>query len=128
MELPEDAADELVEFWTLLDEDRRLLAGKRGASALGCALLLKHYSRHGRFPRSRADLPDAVVEFVARQVGIESDALTSYEWSSRTAEYHRAEVRAHLGFRVATVADQGRLTSWLAANVTHAERRAERGA
>jgi hypothetical protein len=27
--------DELIEFWTLLDEDRELLAGKRGATALG---------------------------------------------------------------------------------------------
>jgi hypothetical protein len=37
--------DELIEFWTLLDEDRGLLAGKRGATALGFAVLLKHYSR-----------------------------------------------------------------------------------
>jgi hypothetical protein len=35
--------DELVEFWTLLDEDRELLGGNRGASSLGFALLLKHY-------------------------------------------------------------------------------------
>ena len=61
---------ELVEFWTLLDEDRALLEGRRGATALGFALLLKHYSRHGRFPRGSAELPDAVVEFVARQVGV----------------------------------------------------------
>jgi hypothetical protein len=45
MEMREVDADELVEFWTLLDEDRGLLAGKRGATALGCALLLKYYSR-----------------------------------------------------------------------------------
>jgi hypothetical protein len=52
---------ELVEFWTLLDEDRVLLEGKRGTTALGFALLLKHYSRHGRFPRSSAEVSDAVV-------------------------------------------------------------------
>lgn len=119
-------ADELVEFWTLLDEDRGLLAGKRGATALGCALLLKYYSRHGRFPRNRADLPEQVIGFVARQVGVEGAALASYEWSGRTMEYHRAEIRKHLGFRLATVADQERLTSWLAASVAHAERRADR--
>lgn len=48
--------DELIEFWTLLDEDRPLLAGKRGATALGFAVLLKHYTRHGRFPRGRSSL------------------------------------------------------------------------
>ena len=42
--------DELIEFCTLLDEDRVLLAGRRGATALGFAVLLKYYSRHGRFP------------------------------------------------------------------------------
>jgi hypothetical protein len=39
--------DELVEFWTLLEIDREQLIGKRGVTALGFALLLKHYSRHG---------------------------------------------------------------------------------
>lgn len=46
MDLTADDPDELIDFWTLLDEDRELLAGKRGATALGFALLLKHYSRH----------------------------------------------------------------------------------
>lgn len=126
MEMSEDDADELVEFWTLLDEDRGLLAGKRGATALGCALLLKYYSRQGSFPRSRAELPETVIGFVARQVGVEAAVLGSYEWSGRTVEYHRAEIREHLGFRLATVADQQRLTSWLASSVAHAERREDR--
>lgn len=126
MDLPDDDADELIEFWTLLDEDRALLSSKKDAGALGFALLLKYYSRHGRFPARRADLPEATIGFVARQLGIDPVAMESYEWSGRTIEYHRAEVRKHLGFRVATVADQDRLTAWLATNVAHAERRADR--
>jgi len=39
------------------------LIGKRGATPLGFALLLKHYSRHGRFPRGRSDLHDGVIDF-----------------------------------------------------------------
>ncbi len=65
MVLAEGDIDELIEFWTLLDEDRELLVGRRGPSALGFALLLRHYSRAGRFPRGRADLSDTVLEFVA---------------------------------------------------------------
>lgn len=117
---------ELVEFWTLLNEDRVLLEGRRGATALGFALLLKHYSRHGRFPRGSAGLSDAVVGFVARQVGVPAADLSSYEWSGSTIEYHRTQIRAHLGFRAATINDQEKLTAWLAANVAHAERRPER--
>jgi len=126
MEMSEDDADELVEFWTLLDEDRGLLVGKRGAVALGFALLLKFYSGHGRFPRGRADLSDTVVDFVALQVDVPSTDVALYEWAGRTVEYHRAEIREYLGFRVATVVDQERLTSWLAVSVAHAERRADR--
>jgi TnpA family transposase len=118
--------DELVEFWTLLDEDRELLTGKRGATGLGFALLLKHYSRYGRFPRGRSDLADEVIEFVARQVGVDGADLGFYEWSGSTIEYHRSQIRVHLGFREATVNDQERLTSWLAGNVAHAERRPDR--
>jgi hypothetical protein len=70
MELARVDVDELIEFWSLLDEDRPLLAGKRGATALGFAVLLKHYTRLGRFPRGRSEVPDEVVAFVARQLGV----------------------------------------------------------
>ncbi|TDC19328.1 hypothetical protein E1265_24100 [Streptomyces sp. 8K308] len=40
--------DELVEHWTVLDDELELVAGKRGGTRLGFALLLKHYTRHGR--------------------------------------------------------------------------------
>jgi hypothetical protein len=126
MEPVSDDVGDLVEFWTLLEEDRELLAGRRGATALGFGLLLKYYSRHGRFPRGRAELPDVVVEYDARQVGVASTELGSYEWSGSTIEYHRAQIRAHLGFRVATINDQEKLTAWLACNVAHAERRPDR--
>src|SRR4051812_45711622 len=53
--------DELVEHWTVLDEERELIAGKRGATRLGFAILLKFYTRHGRFPRGRSELADEVV-------------------------------------------------------------------
>src|SRR5664279_4518416 len=86
MEPTEVDVDELIEFWTLLDEDRELLAGKRGSTALGFALLLKHYSRYGRFPRGRGELVDGVVRFVAGQLGVDASDLGFYEWSGRTIE------------------------------------------
>lgn len=68
--------DELVEHWTLLDDEQELIAGKRGPTRLGFALLLKFYTRLGRFPRGRGELPDDAVEFVARQVGVEPVRLS----------------------------------------------------
>jgi len=61
--------DELIEFWTLSDEDRALLAGQRGATALGFAVLLMHYSRHGRFLRGRSEVSDDVIVFVTGHLG-----------------------------------------------------------
>jgi hypothetical protein len=117
--------DELVERWTLLDDERDLVAGKRGATRLGFSLLPKFYTRAGRFPRGRGELPDEAVEFVARQVGVEPGELGLYEWSGRTIAYHRAQIRAHLGFRECSVSDADKLTEWLSANVCVAERRQE---
>jgi hypothetical protein len=55
--------DELVDHWTLLKDERELVAGKRGPTRLGFALLLKFYARTGRFPRGRAELDDDAIAF-----------------------------------------------------------------
>jgi hypothetical protein len=55
--------DELVEHWTLLDDERDMVAGKRGPTRLGFALILKFYTWHGRFPAGRSELPDEAVAF-----------------------------------------------------------------
>jgi hypothetical protein len=49
--------DGLVERWTVLDDEIELVAGKRGATRLGFALLLKHYTQHGRFPQGLGARP-----------------------------------------------------------------------
>lgn len=36
--------DELIEHWTLVGDELRQVAGKRGATRLGFALLLKFYA------------------------------------------------------------------------------------
>ena len=109
--------DELVEHWTLLDGERELVAGKRGTTRLVFALMLKFYGRHGRFPDGDGDLPREVVEFVARQVGVAPADLRRYEFSGRTVEYHRAQIREHFGFRECTVEDAQALERWLAEHV-----------
>jgi Resolvase, N terminal domain/Domain of unknown function (DUF4158) len=89
---------ELVEHWTLLDGDRALVAGKRGATRLGFALLLKFYTCHGRFPNGPDELREEAVEFVARQIHVAPGELPTCEWSGRTIEYHRAQIRQPLAF------------------------------
>jgi hypothetical protein len=113
--------DELVEHWTLLDGERELVAGKRGATRLGFALLLKLHTRHGRFLSGPDELPEEAVEFVAHQVDVAVDELAGHEWSGR----HRAQIREHLGFRECTVEDATGLQGWLAEHVARADPRME---
>ncbi|MGW0003764.1 DUF4158 domain-containing protein [Nocardia grenadensis] len=117
--------DELIDCWTLVGDELELVSGKRGATRLGFALLLRFYTEWGRFPRGRAELPDDAVEYVARQVKVNPTDIAFYEWSGRTIEYHRAQIRKALGFRECSVADTEALTDWLIANVTQVERSPE---
>jgi len=91
--------------WTLRAADRALLGNKSGATRLGFAVLLKLFQADGRFPRRAEDVPAITVETVARQVGVPAAAWTGYDWRGRTIEYHRAQIRAALGFREVTDED-----------------------
>jgi hypothetical protein len=118
-------AVELRALWTLTAEQLKRAGGKRDANALAFAVLLKFFQVHGRFPRGRAEVPDEVVRFVAGQVDVTASDLGFYEWSGRTIERHRAEIRDLLGFRECSVADYAAATDWLVQHVTQVERQVE---
>lgn len=118
--------EDLIAYWTLADGDRPLVGNKRGPTRLGFALALKFFDLEARFPRHAGELPSAVVEYVASQVRVAPEALAGYRFSGRTFEYHRAQVRAHFGFREATVSDEEELSAWLADEVCPVELRDER--
>ena len=119
------ALEELLESWTLLGDELALVAGKRGGTRLGFALSLRYFTIHGRFPADGRAFGPEVVDFVGRQVGVDPSDLAAYGWSSRTAEFHRSQIRASLGFRECSVEDSADLIDWLAAEVCESERRPE---
>jgi hypothetical protein len=86
--------EDLVASWTLVEQDEReLVAYKRGATRLGFALMLKFFEIEARFPRHASEFPPAAVAYVARQVDVAPTELGGYEWVGRTAEYHRSQIR-----------------------------------
>jgi hypothetical protein len=117
--------EELLAQWTLLPGDWPLVGNKHGPTRLGFAVLPKFFQSEGRFPRHPREEPPAVVEYVAQQVGIAPDAWTKYDWHGRSIEYHRAQIRQHLGFREATVPDGQGLITWLCEQVLPTTRRPE---
>ena len=117
--------EELLAQWTLLPGDWPLVGNKHGPTRLGFAVLLKFFQSEGRFPRHPHEVPPSVVEYVAQQVGIAPEAWAKYDWHGRSIEYHRAQIRQHVGFREATVADGQALIPWLCAQVLPVTRRPE---
>ncbi len=69
--LHEARGEDLIDTWTLVDSDWRLVANKHGATRLGFALLLKFFESEARFPRDHEELPPAAVAYVADQVKVQ---------------------------------------------------------
>jgi len=85
--------DELIGNWTLVGDELDQLSGRRGATKLGFALLLRFYAVHGRFPSGRSEIPDQAVAYVARLVDVPASDLGFYEWDGRTIKAHRTDIR-----------------------------------
>lgn len=109
--------EELIEHWTLLPNELALLANKTDHNRLGFALLLKFFQYAARFPNHQQEMPSAVIDYVALQVGVSPQLYENYDWQGRSVKYHRAQIREFFSFREATVADAASLTEWLAAQV-----------
>lgn len=77
--------DELIDSWTLLPNELAFVnRAKTDHTRLGLALLLKYFQIEGRFPRRQRDVPQAAIEFVARQLEIATIAYASYRCSCRS--------------------------------------------
>jgi TnpA family transposase len=124
--MAEQVGKDADDRWTLRADDRTLLGNKSGATRLGFAVLLKLFQAEGCFPRRPEDVPVAAVEALAAQVGVPAAAWRGYEWRGRTIEYHRAQIRAALGFREATLDDAEALGRWLEGQALTLERRHDR--
>ncbi|MFF8036264.1 DUF4158 domain-containing protein [Streptomyces sp. NPDC016626] len=66
--------EDLIEVWTLLEDDMKQVRNKSGATRLEFALLLKFFEVETRFPESAREVPATAVECVARQVKVPAGA------------------------------------------------------
>ncbi|MEU0820214.1 DUF4158 domain-containing protein [Streptomyces mirabilis] len=115
------SSEDVVACWTPVGSDWDLVANKSGPTRLGFVLMLKFFELEGRFPPFVEEFPQAAVDYVADVVKVPTEDLAKYDLSSRSAKGHRTQIRAALGFRPATRADEERLTAWLADEVCPVE-------
>lgn len=118
--------EELIEQWTLLPDDLALVGNKTGPTRVGFAVLLKYFQHEGRFPQAKHELPGQIAASIAKQVGGTTEQYLQYDWGGRAIEHHRAQIRAALGFREATVDDGDTLVAWLVETVLPSEHRRDR--
>jgi hypothetical protein len=104
---------ELIEYWTLLPHELELLNNKTGPTRLGCATLLKFFQYEAKFPASLREVPKDVLKYISQLVNVEPEDFGEYNLSSRTATYHRKQIREFCGFRSPTSEDADDLGDWL---------------
>ena len=110
MDVAPDAAG-AVAPWSLSAADRLLVTAKSRANRLAFAIMLAFCRGMGRFPRPGETPDPAAVAQIARQVGC--DASDSSDAQGRTLKRYRAEIRALVGLREASVADAEALAAWM---------------
>jgi hypothetical protein len=107
--------EQLSRYFHLHDRDRRLVNSHRGDhSRLGFAIQLCTARFLGTFLEDLSDVPDSVVNCLARQLQIEQLSSFFYYRESETRWDHAMEVRRHCGFRdFGDLGAQFRLNRWL---------------
>jgi hypothetical protein len=102
-----------LERSTLTPPDLALVMTKHHGNRLGFAVLLAFFRNQGRFPRTASEIDQLFVAEIAQQLAIAAPSGFAPGLAGRTAERHRAEIRALAGFREASVADAALLEDWL---------------
>ena len=60
--------EELIENWTLVPQELKLVKNKLGGNQIGFALLLKHFQLFARFPDSQSSIPQTIISYIAHQI------------------------------------------------------------
>lgn len=118
-------SEELIENWTLLPNELKLVKKKVGFNQIGCAILLKYFQLTARFPDSPSEIPDLIISYIASQLLADESLYSKYNWQGRSIKNHRAEIRQLFGFQTATTSDSEKIFNWLITKILPNEQRFE---
>ena len=114
-DLPADEAS-LLKHYILADDDlEHIRARRRTENRLGFTLQLCALRYPGRLLSSGEVIPEAVLNFIGAQLGIDGDALLTYAARRQTRQEHLEALRAIYGYRMFTGRQAREMTTWLAA-------------
>jgi hypothetical protein len=108
---------DLETYWSCSSDELKLLPPHEASSRLGVAASLKFFQLEGYFPASGRDIPSAAIDYMAKQLHVEPNAIADYDWQGRTGKRHRGQLRTAMGIRLATAEDFKVVESWLREDV-----------
>ena len=85
--------EELIEHFTLIPEEMRLIGNKYGSTRLGFAVSLKFFQYQGRFPKGKQEISTQLIDYVAKQVGVPAYSFQEYDWNGRSIRGHHIKKR-----------------------------------
>jgi TnpA family transposase len=110
--VPDDDAS-LIRFYSVSDDDRDFILSKRGArNQLGMAVQLSLLRYPGFGLRLEDEVPTALIQFLAQQIGAPWPVFQDYARRGTTRREHFGEAAEHLGLRTCTAADRRDLLAY----------------
>ena len=107
------STDELASRWALSPSDLQLTVDHGNQAKLGLICQLAFWREQARFPDVEADLAPAIVEHLARQIGVSTEAIDGYDFAGRSGRRHRRAVLEHLAVRDLDTEVVAQFRAWL---------------
>ncbi|MBH2000008.1 DUF4158 domain-containing protein [Sphingobium sp. Z007] len=105
---------DLIGRWSLSFADIDFVNSKPALTRLGLAAQLKFFASLGFFATDPGSIPTDGLSYLAEQLGVEAGEIAGYDFSSRTARRHCAEILIHLGYHRMKRGHRAQLTEWSA--------------
>src|SRR3546814_9010057 len=105
---------DLIGRWSLSFADIDFVNSKPALTRLGLAAQLKFFASLGFFAIDPGSIPTDGLSYLAEQLGVEAGEIAGYDFSSRTARRHCAEILIHPGYHRMKRVDRAQLTEWIA--------------
>jgi hypothetical protein len=62
-----------------MPNEQELIQLKRGNAKLGFAVMFKFFQYEARFPHTKSEIPKTVVDYIAKQLDVNSDTFSEYD-------------------------------------------------